>query len=121
MYFRYHVNYSSPKTKQPVGIFVAVWHLLQKGLLTEEETVEYWKTRKFAEEKLPVPPFYSEGNPRGAVTWFKENAFAEGFVAKVPFYFNMLRKYQVKVIKTKTDNPGEIIYEDDFQIAAVKE
>lgn len=121
MFFRYHVDYTSPRTKQPVGVFVAVWHLLQKGVLTEEETAQYWKTRKFAEETLPVPPFYAEGNPRGAVTWFKENALVDSLLSEIPFYFDVLRKYEVPVTKSRTNRPGDSIYEDEFQIAVVKE
>ncbi|QHQ62002.1 hypothetical protein Ana3638_15420 [Anaerocolumna sedimenticola] len=118
MYFRYHVNYDSPKTGQPVGLFVAVWHLVGK-CLTEEETQEYWKNRKYFEEALPIPPFYSDGNTIGAVTWFKNNDKTSKLVNKLEFYFRMLKKYNVSVEVTETDSPGKIIYEDDYQVGVV--
>ena len=36
-YFRYHVAYSSPVTGQPVGLFVAVWNLVERKTLTDDE------------------------------------------------------------------------------------
>ena len=119
LYFRYHVNYISPKTGQPVGLFVAVWHLLDK-YLTEEETQEYWINRKYFEEVLPIPPFYFDGNSIGAVTWFKDNSKTLEMVEKLEFYFRILKKYNVDISMTKTENPGNIIYEDDFQVGIVE-
>lgn len=118
MYFRYHVNDKSPKTGQPVGLFVAVWQLLDK-CLTEEEASEYWSNRKYFEEVLPIPPFYSDGNSIGAVTWFKVNSKTKELIKKLEFYFRMLEKYQVDIEISKTDTPGKIIYEDDYQIGVI--
>ncbi|WP_078551988.1 hypothetical protein [Bacillus alkalicellulosilyticus] len=121
MYFRYHVNYISPKTGMPVGIFVAVGHLVDERRMLEEEIQTYWEQRKYFEEVLPVPPFYWEGNPLGAVTWFKENKHTDKLINQMTFYFEMLRKYDVALVKTKSDNPGKIIYEDDYQVAVIKD
>jgi len=121
LYFRYHVDYNSPKTQEPVGLFVAVWHLVQNNVLTKEEVDEYWKMRRYTEEVLPIPPFYADGNKIGAVTWFKDNEKTRKFLEEVGFYFDILRKYNVELILSQTDNPGSIIYEDDFQVGVVRE
>ncbi len=71
-YFRIHTNDTAFLTKQPRGLFVAVWKLVEAGVLTEEEEKEYWRNHDYFEKTLPVPPFYSLGNPDHAVTWFKE-------------------------------------------------
>ena len=119
MYIRYHTGYVSPKTSKPVGLFVAVWHFVQKGILTKEEVEEYWAKRCYTEEALPIPPFYSDGNSIGAVTWFKENDKARALLNELSFYFDILNKYQVDLQVSKTDNPGQIIYEDDFQVGVL--
>lgn len=59
------------KTNMPVGLFVAVLHLVDKKRMTDEEIDTYWKQRKYFEKALPIPPFYSDGNSIGATTWFK--------------------------------------------------
>lgn len=36
---------------------------------------------------------------------------------KMNFYFEMAKKYNIKLLLTQTDHePGNIIYEDDFQV-----
>ncbi len=119
MYFRYHVNYISPKTKQPVGLFVAVWHLVQQNMLTIEEVEEYWKMRRFTEEVLPIPAFYADGNSVGAVTWFKDSDITKRFIENTSFYFDILRKYNIELQMSQSDKPGLIIYEDEFQVGVL--
>lgn len=121
MYIRYHTKYFSPKTSQPVGLFVAVWHLLQRDILTKEEVVEYWRMRKYSEEVLPIPPFYADGNLIGAVTWFKENDKTKGLLGELSFYFDILNKYNIDLEMSRSDNPGKIIYEDEFQVGVLNE
>ena len=119
MYYRYHVNYTSPKTGQHVGLFVAVWHLLQKGVLSEEEAQEYWRQRRYFEDVLPIPPFYANGNPEGAVTWFKDSETAREMAGRLSFYTDILRKYGVELMETRSEAPGRIIYEDEYQIGVI--
>ncbi|WP_416150108.1 hypothetical protein ACM26V_03695 [Salipaludibacillus sp. HK11] len=121
MYFRYHVNYISPRTNMTVGVFVAVWHLVDGKRMLDEEIETYWEHRKYFEEALPVPSFYSDENSIEAVTWFKDNNKTRTLINKMKFYFDMLRKYDVDLVKSNSDNPGKIIYEDDYQIGVIKE
>lgn len=121
MYFRYHTSYYSPKTGEAVGLFVAVWHLVENNILTAEEIEEYWKQRKKSEIVLPVPPFYSDGNSIKAITWFKETNKVNELLKEIDFYFQMLKKYNVDLCIVRSDSPGRIIYEDDFQIGVIKD
>lgn len=117
-YFRIHTAENAYLTKQPRGIFTAVWRLVDDKTLTEDEIKEYWKNREYFEKVLPVPPFYNDGNPDGAVTWFKDTKEGREIYARMSFYREMLSKYGVELFKSETEEiPGEIIYEDEFQIA----
>lgn len=120
MYYRYHTTYYSPKTGEAVGLFVAVGHLVDRKILTEEEIEEYWKQRAHAEIILPVPPFYADGNTIRAITWFKDNDKTKELLKEFEFYFKMLEKYKVELIIDTSEAPGKIIYEDDYQIGVVK-
>lgn len=116
-YYRVHTAENAWATKQPRGIFTAVWKLVEAKTVTEEEEQEYYKNKAYFEEVLPVPPFYEQGNPDGAVTWFKDNESGNDIYRQMTFYREMAAKYGVQLYKTETEEiPGEVIYEDDFQI-----
>ena len=119
-YFRIHTSDIAYKTQQPLGLFVAVWRLVDAKKLTDEEEKEYWKNRKYFEKALPVPPFYDNGNPDHAVTWFKDNDEGKRIYEEMTFYRGMLKKYGVKLYISECEEaPGKIIYEDEFQIAVI--
>lgn len=117
-YYRVHTADIAYITQQPRGIFTAVGKLVDAGILTEEEQKEYWKNRGYFEKVLPVPPFYEEGNPEKATTWIKDNENGNRIYAEMTFYREMMSKYGVQLyISECNEIPGEVIYEDDFQIA----
>ena len=117
-YYRVHTADQAYLTKQPRGIFTTVGKLVDAGVLSETETEEYWNNRRYFEDVLPVPPFYDQGNPDGAITWFKDTPEGNRIWEEMTFYRNMAAKYGVQLYLSEcTDIPGEIIYEDNFQIA----
>ena len=117
-YYRIHTADTAYLTRQPRGIFTAVYKLVDAGRLSEEETAEYWRQRAYFERVLPVPPFYTEGNPDRAVTWFKCTEAGNRIWQEMGFYREMLAKCGIPVFRSEcTEVPGELIYEDDFQIA----
>lgn len=117
-YYRVHTADQAYLTKQPRGIFTTVGKLVDAGVLSEAETEEYWNNRRYFEDVLPVPPFYDQGNPDGAITWFKDTPEGNRIWEEMTFYRNMAVKYGVQLYLSEcTDIPGEIIYEDTFQIA----
>ena len=117
-YYRIHIADIAYLTKQPRGIFTAVWKLVDDKIMNEEEIKEYWKNREHFEKVLPVPPYYEQGNPDGAITWFKDNEKGNDIYKQMTFYRAMAKKYRVQLYKSEVDEiPGEVIYEDEFQIA----
>ena len=117
-YYRVHTADQAWLTKQPRGIFTTVGKLVDAGVLSEAETEGYWNNRRYFEDVLPVPPFYDQGNPDGAITWFKDTPEGNRIWEEMTFYRNMAAKYGVQLYLSEcTDIPGEIIYEDNFQIA----
>ena len=117
-YYRIHTADIAYMTQQPRGLFTAIWKLVESKTLTQEETAEYWKNREYFEKVLPVPPFYEQGNPDNATTWFKDTPLGNDIYRQMDFYQAMANKYGLKLYISKcTEPPGEVIYEDDFQIA----
>lgn len=117
-YYRVHTADVAWITKQPRGIFTAISKLVDAKTMNEEEIATYWKNRAYFEEVLPVPPFYEAGNPDGAVTWFKDTPEGNDIWAQMTFYRGMAGKYGLKLYRSECEElPGEVIYEDAFQIA----
>ena len=121
-YFRIHTADIAYITQQPIGLFTAIGKLVDAKTLTEEETAEYWKNREYFEKVLPVPPFYEKGNPDKAITWFKDTSQGNDIYRQMTFYRAMAKKYGLKLYMSQcTELPGEVIYEDDFQIAVINQ
>ena len=68
-YYRIHTEDWAYITKQPRGIFTTGGKLVDSKTLTEEEEKEYWRNREYFERVLPVPPFYENNNPDGAIRY----------------------------------------------------
>ena len=119
-YFRVHTKDIAYITQQPRGIFTAIGKMVDLKILTIEEEKEYWKNREYFEEVLPVPPFYDQGNPDKATTWFKDNEKGNGIYRQMDFYRNMAAKYGLELYRSECEQlPGDVIYEDYFQIAII--
>ena len=119
-YFRVHTEDIAYLTKQPRGLFTAIGKLVDANLLSEKEEKDYWKNRAYFEKVLPVPPFYEQGNPDGAITWFKDTEEGNRIFHEMSFYRRMAEKYGKKLFLSECDEvPGKVIYEDAFQVAVI--
>ena len=119
-YFRVHTKDIAYITQLPRGIFTAIGKMVDLKILTIEEEKEYWKNREYFEEVLPVPPFYDQGNPDKATTWFKDNEKGNGIYRQMDFYRSMAAKYGLELYRSECEQlPGDVIYEDDFHIAII--
>jgi hypothetical protein len=118
-YSRFCTDCQSPYTTQPYGIFIAVWHLVRDRKVTEDDAAIYWQTRTWFENNLPIPPYYEHGNPQRAVTWSKELALETHIVKKPGIRQDIATKYGPFIQLISSELPGEIIYEDDYQVATI--
>jgi len=101
-----------------VGIFVAVDHLRRADRLTEDEEELYFDIDDWFEVHLPNPPFYQDGNTKGAITWFKSSSTGDMRQRLQPLC-HLLDKYAVTWLAAESTDPGTIIYEDAFQVGVV--
>ena len=115
-YIRIQARYTG-RTGKPVGVFTACHHLKRKGNLTEEEARLFEEIDGWFDIHLPTPPFYEDGNKQGAKTWFKSTA--TGMLRELDPLLALLIKYDVAFDVVETDDPGSIVYEDDWQVGTV--
>ena len=116
-YIRIHTTYIHWRTGKPVGIFGACHHLKQRGWLNDDEIRLFEELDAWFIEHLPEPAYYRDGNPQKAVTWFKSSAV--DMVERCKPMIELLDKYCIEYRISHSDNPGKIIYEDEFQVAVL--
>jgi hypothetical protein len=105
-------------TGKPAGIFTAVYRLQRMGKLTpEEEEIYHEIDQVWFQKHLPNPPFYDDDKPGKPITWFK-TATTGHMLDKLAPLMAMLDKYSVAYDVVYTNAPGEVVYEDEFQVAA---
>ena len=118
-YVRIQVRYFG-KTGKPVGIFGACHHVVKNSYYTfnttEDEKNLFLNVENWFNENLPNPPFYNEGNPNKYITWFKTKTTKHMIEMLIPL-MKLLEKYNVEYDIVYTNFVGNIIYEDDFQVA----
>ena len=116
-FVRLHATYVG-RLGAAVGVFVAVDHLRRADLLSLAEEDAYFEIDNWFNENLPNPPLYADGNPRGAITWFKRDSSAD-MLGRLEPLTQILDAHGVTWVNTCCDDPGEILYEDAYQIGAV--
>lgn len=101
-----------------VGVFVAVDHLRRAGVLSAEQEAQYFDIDDWFQEHLPNPPFYVDGNTVGAITWFRTPVPTD-MSTRIDTLRGILIAHGVEHDLVTATDPGEKIYEDEFQIGVV--
>jgi hypothetical protein len=114
MYLRFVITRIDRRSNKPQGVFAASYALLDSGGLTREEWDNLRGMIIWFNANLPTPP--KKFDSRRAVFWFK--SAAEENVRKVWELVRVLREpgHHVEVYKCRT--LGNIVWEDEFQVAA---
>ncbi|GAA1674026.1 hypothetical protein GCM10009745_16350 [Kribbella yunnanensis] len=101
-----------------VGALVAVDHLRRAGRLSAADEARWLDIDDWFIEHLPNPDFYADGNSIGAVTWFKA-PLRPDMHALVDEVCRILTTSGVAHHRVTSDDPGTIVYEDEFQVGVV--
>ena len=114
-YVRIQGKELAKNTMYAKGVFSMCWQLVQKDMMEEEDADLYREIDSWFAENLPYPPQCMNQEP--VVCWFKtENA--EEMMKMIRPALWLLDRYNHPYFLVYTNTPGEIVYEDQYQIVA---
>lgn len=119
-YMRIQGHEYSYGTGKPTGVFSLNHRRVNDGTYSAEDAQLFKDTDQWFKDNLVQPPFYEQGNPLKATTYFKTENY-EPMREKSEILMNLLDKYKVPYDIVFTDYIGKIIYEDEYQVAVVDE
>ena len=102
-------------TQYPKGIFGLCWRMIYDGVMSEEdanlfETIDGWFIAN-----LPEPPMCKSGDQK-VITFFKV-ATSKEMLEHIEPAMELLDKYNHPYDVVYTNFVGNIVYEDEFQVA----
>jgi hypothetical protein len=106
---------SAAKERGPVGIFKSAYLLLKQEKVYEATSRLLKDELAWFEQHLVVPKLSS--THRRAKFWFRSEA--EEMIERAWAMTLLLKDHGLPVTQHTADDPGEIIYEDQYQIAAI--
>lgn len=102
-------------TKAPKGIFAMCWRLIYDGVMSEEDAESFKAMDDWFNENLPIPDVCSSGT-RAVITYFKTQG-TEHLLRRLDTAMHLLDKYRHPYDMIYTNYVGNIVYEDEFQVA----
>ena len=113
-YVRIQGRELAANTMYAKGIFSMCWKLIQDDVMEEEDADLYKEIDSWFAETLPFPPVCSEGKER-VICFFKTENTKEMMKMIRPAMW-LLEKYHHPYYVVYTNDPGEIVYEDQYQV-----
>ncbi|WP_081416345.1 hypothetical protein [Arthrobacter castelli] len=122
-FVRYQASSANHRGTFP-GIFGLANGLAHDGRLSEADFTWWrnandWCNTAYPDPSTSDPSIYDRTVNPTAQAWFKVATPAPHLLAKVDGYLSLLHRYGVECERVASDDPGTILYEDEFQIVVV--
>ncbi len=112
-YVRIQGRELAENTMYAKGIFSMCWSLIQNDVMEEEDADLFREIDKWFSEILPWPP---QCMRRENVVCFFKTENTEEMMRLITPAMWLLEKYDHPFYVVYTNTPGEIVYEDEFQV-----
>jgi hypothetical protein len=120
MYIRFVVNSLDEDSGRRQGLFQLSSTLREAGELAHDEEDQLLEIRGWFNEHLGKPEsFTTSSKPHAlgvALSWFKDTA--KEHIAKMYAISSIIEMHGFHVDILRTNRPGYIVYEDEYQITA---
>ncbi len=114
-YVRIQGKELAKNTMYAKGIFSMCWQLARQDAMSKDDMELFQAINGWFAEHLPWPPQCEK--QEAVVCWFKaENA--DEMLERIIPAMSLLDRYDHPYYLVFTNSPGEIVYEDTYQIAA---
>ena len=114
-YVRIQGKALAKNTMHPKGVFSMFMQMIEQDVMDDEDKELYLEIDSWFSENLPWPPPCKR--QEAVVCWFKTENSDEMLKMIRPALW-LLKKYDRPYYLVFTNTPGEIVYEDHYQIAA---
>ncbi len=117
-YVRIQGKELAKNTMYAKGVFSMCWKLVQDDVMEQEDADLFREIDGWFAEHLPWPPQCKNQEP--VICWFKTENSDEMLKMIKPALW-LLDRYNHPYYLVYTNYPGEIVYEDQYQIAALSD
>ncbi|HVC47252.1 MAG TPA: hypothetical protein VND90_08385 [Terracidiphilus sp.] len=115
-FIRFVVGHKDEDSGVEQGIFQAVSRAIEWEIITGADADELIALRAWFSENLEKPTSFGRGKLSLGICWFK--LAASEHVAHIWRMVRILERHGIYVKKIKTEKPGYLVYEDDWQVVA---
>lgn len=115
-YVRFVVGHQDEDSHVPQGVFQAVARAIERETITGKDADELNALRHWFSENLEKPTSFGRGKHNLGICWFKVDASEH--INRIWQMIRILERHGIYVQKIKTEKPGYIVYEDDWQMVA---
>lgn len=115
-YIRFVIGRKDEDSQVEQGIFQAVARAIEWESITGADADELNQLRAWFGENLERPTSFGRNKLRLGICWFKIGATEH--ISRIWQMVRILEKHDIFIKKIKTEKPGYLIYEDDWQIVA---
>jgi hypothetical protein len=121
MFVRFVIARRDMRSDQRVGVFSALYEMEDAGELASHELEWFAAIDRWFDHNMKRPSRFAWSNrpnaPRRAITWLKMSA--KEHVNQMRQLVSLLEHKDIDVEELRTDKPGYVVYEDEFQVAAI--
>ena len=115
-YIRFVIGHKDEDSHVEQGIFQAAARAIEWETVTGADADELNTLRTWFSENLEKPTSFGRGKLNLGICWFK--VAASDHINRIWQLIRILERHGIYVKKIKTDKPGYIVYEDDWQVVA---
>jgi len=115
-YIRFVVGRKDEDSHFEQGVFQAAARAIEWESITGPDADELNAVRSWFSENLEKPTSFGRGNLSLGICWFK--LAATEHIDRIWHMIRILERNGIYVRKIKTDKPGYIVYEDEWQVVA---
>ena len=121
MFLRFVISERHTRSDREMGIFSALYDLEDRGELREGEVEWFRESERWLNKNLRRPSRLAwsarPNAPERALSWFRDTAIEH--VSRVRSLCELLEHKGIAVTELRTEKPGYVVYEDEYQVVAM--